>query len=304
MKPIKAATIKRMEDLYNLRYPLIGLIKLDGVRVILHKDLGPVTQTLKPIKNRYLSYDLNQAMIEFPCLVGCECELIVAGGQLADAVALVSTHEGVTDKATLMIFDRYGPEGFNTRMGTIMRLPLPEQVGDSIEAISLAKALWFYDGDEVAHFYKGVLHQKHEGVILREPEGLYKHGRSTIKEQGMMKLKPIYDAEAEIIQLVEGRHNANKATTNKLGYTERSTCKKNMVPNGMLGAFEVIGINGPFEGLEFKVPAGKLTHDLRRAIWLTPNIHEGKILTFTYKAVGSQGRPHQPVFERFRDINL
>src|SRR5690606_8348078 len=61
-----------------------------------------------------------------------------------------------------------------------------------------------------------------EGLILRDPNGPYKYGRSTAREGWMLKLKRFKDSEAEVIGVEEEMHNGNEAKVNALGLTERS----------------------------------------------------------------------------------
>ena len=50
--------------------------------------------------------------------------------------------------------------------------------------------------EEVNKIYSSALERGAEGLVLRHPDRPYKYGRSTMREQGMMKYKPIFDAES------------------------------------------------------------------------------------------------------------
>ena len=69
-----------------------------------------------------------------------------------------------------------------------------------------------------------------EGLILRNPDGMYKYGRSTPKEQLSIKLKFFEQDEFEVVGFEERYTNTNEATTNELGYTSRSSHKSNLLP--------------------------------------------------------------------------
>src|SRR5712671_4379026 len=50
-RPLLAATISGDEELAALTYPLIASPKVDGIRIICHPDLGPITRSCKPVHN-------------------------------------------------------------------------------------------------------------------------------------------------------------------------------------------------------------------------------------------------------------
>ena len=55
-----------------------------------------------------------------------------------------------------------------------------------------------------------------EGLILRNPDGVYKFGRSTPKQQLSIKVKFFEQDEFEVIGFTERMHNANQAKINEL----------------------------------------------------------------------------------------
>jgi len=63
--------------------------------------------------------------------------------------------------------------------------------------------------EELDAFEAACLRDGFEGVMLRSPSGRYKFGRSTLKENLLLKLKRFEDAEAQIIGFEELSHNAN-----------------------------------------------------------------------------------------------
>lgn len=125
------------------------------------------------------------------------------------------------------------------------------------------------------HFEAEWLAAGYEGAILRDPEGLHKQGRSTIKEGGLLRIKRFVDFEFRVHTVIEGDENQNEAQTNELGRTFRSSHQENKVPNGMVG--KVIGtiledvMDGDkvlfMQGQDVTVSAGCMTHDQRREWW-------------------------------------
>ena len=138
-----------------------------------------------------------------------------------------------------------------------------------------------------------------EGLILRNPNGEYKFGRSTPKQQLSVKLKFFEQQEYKIVDVVERMHNSNEARVNELGYTERSSHKDNMVPMNTFGAF-VMELQ---DGRNFNVGSGLgLTDAVRKEIWNNRDKYIGKIATVRQMKVGSKnGIPRLPTFVGLRD---
>lgn len=137
----------------------------------------------------------------------------------------------------------------------------------------------------------------YEGGILRSPKSWYKHGRSTLREEIMLKVKRYQDDEATIVGFEEQLHNANEATINELGHTTRSSHKENMIGKDTLGA--IIVKCDKFQE-EFNIGTG-FNDALRRKLWDERTSLIGKKVTFKYFLVGIKDRPRFPVFKGFRD---
>jgi len=146
----------------------------------------------------------------------------------------------------------------------------------------------------VLSMHEAMVAQGHEGLILRDPEGLYKQGRSTPAEQGMIKVKMFSDSEAVVLNVVELMHNDNEATTSEIGLTKRSSHKANKRHSGMMGALQVRDIH---TGVEFEIGTGFTEAD-RRELWVAPPI--GNLVKYKYFAYGVKDKPRHPVFLGFR----
>lgn len=149
----------------------------------------------------------------------------------------------------------------------------------------------------------------YEGTIVRKPDGLHKQGRSTVREGGLLRIKRFIDAEARVIEIIEGESNGNEATINELGQTERSTHQANMTPNGMVGAMmcellkDVVGNNGALlfaAGQVIKVGAGRMPHDQRKRYFENQNELLGETIKFKSFPVGVKDKPRFPTFQTIR----
>jgi DNA ligase-1 len=141
------------------------------------------------------------------------------------------------------------------------------------------------------------LEEGYEGVILRDPFGLYKSGRSTVREGGLLRIKVFESAEATVVSLEEGLTNHNPKEINALGQTERSTHKENMSPNGQVGCLICKAGN---EGELFRVSPGRMTHQEREYFFRNPQEIIGKIITYQHFAKGVKDKPRFPTFQNFR----
>ena len=288
-KPMLAATVKDREA---LRFPLLASPKLDGVRAIV-RDGVVLSRNLKPIPNDHVQRTFSK-------LEGLDGELILGPPNAKDVflrtVSAVKRTEGRPEVA-FWAFDRVPFDGADWRFH--QRL---EQVERTLKKVRLstdlaAKVPHYQIGGavELQHLEDGWLAFGYEGVILRDPSGLYKHGRSTLKEHGLLKLKQFEDAEAKIIGFEELMHNANEATTNELGAKSRSSHKAGLVGRGTLGALMVVGVNGTYKGVEFKIGTG-FDAAARDEIWGNRAKWFHQVIKYKYFAKGAKDAPRFPVY--------
>lgn len=284
MKPMLAATT----DGTNLTYPLLASPKLDGIRALVI-DGVVVSRSLKPIPNKHV-----QRLFGQPEFNGLDGELIV-GDQTASDV-FQKTESGVmsidgTPNVQFCVFDKHEIgvafiERFKTAVRTTYaRHPVvivPHQVLNTARQLKAFEELCLEKG--------------YEGVMLRDPDGLYKHGRSTLKQGWLLKLKRFEDSEAKIIGFKEAMHNANEAKTNALGHKERSHKKAGMVGKDMLGAFIVEDLK---TGVQFDIGTG-FTEGQRKSFWRGREGILGAVVKYKYQPAGVKDKPRFPVFLGFR----
>jgi DNA ligase-1 len=152
-----------------------------------------------------------------------------------------------------------------------------------------------------------------EGVMIRDPDGPYKQGRSTTREGWLLKVKRFEDSEALVIGMEEKMHNANEATVNALGHTERSSHIANLKPMDTLGALIVRDIK---TGVEFNIGTG--FDDMTRKLWWERYKGDGAVtmdtsgctiirfpepvetVTYTFFPSGSKDKPRFPVYKGIR----
>jgi DNA ligase-1 len=294
MKPMLAA-----KDPKELRFPCYGSAKIDGIRAVV-KDGILLSRTLKPIPNAH-----TQDLFGADDLEGLDGELAVGSASASDLMQKttsgVMSEQGEPD-VTYWIFD-YWTDVHARYSDRILRLQAAVDgryidVGSKRPRVRLLPQVLINSAEALLEFEERMLSEGFEGVMTRAPEGVYKYGRSTPREQFLVKHKRWETAEAVVIGFEERMHNANEATTDELGHTKRSSHKDNLVPMGTLGAFLVRDA----QGIEFRVSPGVLTHTQRKEIWDSRMKYMGALLTYkTFKVTGVKDKPRFNIFKAWRD---
>lgn len=281
-------------DLSKLRFPLIASPKLDGVRALV-KDGVVLSRSLKPIPNKHV-----QKLFGRPELEGLDGELIV--GSPTDPQCFQNTSgavrraEGEPD-VTFYIFDYHDMGSPYYQRHASLFHPDIHREGSGV-VLHLGEKM--PGPGSLALYEEWALEQGYEGLILRDPNSPYKFGRSTVKEGYLLKLKRFKDSEARVLAVEELTHNANEATTNELGRTERSSHKANQVPMGTMGALHVEDLH---TGQRFRIGTG-FTQEQRAWWWKYRDQLTGDTNSFVkYKffPVGVKELPRHPAYLGLRD---
>jgi DNA ligase-1 len=282
-KPMLAETC---EDVATLQLPVLATPKEDGHRCLKRDGLA-LTRKFKPVRNRYV-----REYIEANVPDGCDGELMLKVGSFQKASGDFAREEGQPDFC-YDIFD-YVAGGLDRpyidRMTDLAGLALPERCRRLIP-------VWCRTLDELRAFEEKCLKEGYEGVMVRDPQGPYKCGRSTVNEGWLLKVKRFKDSEAVILRVWEGQHNTNKAEKDELGHTKRSSAKAGKVGNGTLGALTVRDLKSK---VEFNIGSG---FDGAEAVklWKVRQSLPGKVVKYKYQPVGVLVAPRFPVFIGFRE---
>lgn len=281
-RPLLAATIKDHSDLERLTYPMIASPKLDGIRCLIHPELGPVSRKLKPIPNWHIRTTLSQ-----PALHGLDGE-IISGASFTETTSNVMSQDGKPD-FTYFVFDDFTDPSkpYRERLASLTSQHPNVKVLDHWIAETISDVLEF-EGYSLACGY--------EGLMLRAPNGHYKFNRSTFNEQILLKLKNFIDTEATVIGFEELERNNNEAKSNELGHTERSSSQSGKVKMNTLGSLVV---TCPDFDIQFKIGSG-FDQATRLDIWNNRGSLLGSTVKFRYQDIGIKDRPRFPTFLGFR----
>lgn len=288
-KPMLAG---RVEFLHEINFPVLASTKIDGYRAI-YSDGVMFTRVGKRHPAPAVQA-IAAALKERGFPNGLDGELIVPHKNFNEAGGLLRRNDYSGD-VRFIIFDIM-QEGMSAQNRYEFLSVLS---GNLPSSCRLLKQWWIENQEDLERFEDEALSQGFEGVVTRKPSAFYKHGRGTLRDQIMLKIKRFRTAEARVISVEPRRHNENPLETNPLGYAERASNQENLVDTDILGKMNVVGINAPFEGVHFSIGNfDGLTDEIKRDLLSNPPLNS--IVTFKYFPEGVKDKPRHPVFLSFR----
>lgn len=282
-KPMLAS---QATDLSSIRFPVMCSPKLDGIRAVCGPD-HLLSRSLKPIRNRHtqeLFQNLRGSMLDGELIVGKANDKGVYNRTNSGVMAF----EGEPD-VYLHVFDRVGAGSWASRY---YHSALEKNSRIVVVSQTLCESIRDIEAAEERYLLEG-----YEGAMLRAPNGVYKFGRSSVREGLLLKLKRFTDAEAVIKGFVPKYHNSNPEQRNELGYIQRSKVSEGLVELDTLGALIVEDL---VTGVEFQIGTG-FTDEMRKWIWDARNgALPSMIVKYKSFEHGVKDRPRHPVFLGFR----
>jgi DNA ligase-1 len=284
-------------DLSTLRYPLLLSPKLDGVRCIVWEGVA-YSRNAKPIRNRFVQKWAEQKH-------NLDGELIV--GSPTDPHCLNNTQSGVMSfdgepDFTFHMFDVPDAEGEWPGEQGLKRWEFQERI---------RHAQTFVEDERIVHvLHKQVLgvqglmmlenqylDEGYEGVMLRDPNGPYKHGRSTLREGYLMKLKRFTDGEAVVTGLEQGHVNENLLQRDELGRAKRTRHQENLAPSGMVGTI----LARDEQWGDLRISPGTMSHQERVHFFNHPDQLVGKTIHWRSFGYGVKDKPRFPRYYGVRE---
>ena len=289
-KPLLAA---KCEDMSTLRYPVYCSPKHDGIRCVVFNGVL-LSRTLKPIPNKEL-----QARYGRPEFNGLDGELVWGSPTAPDVfnktTSCVMTRDANADHVKFYAFDYFGQAATDEKFHLRLDLLCEDFIG--VEGISIVPQLHCKDEKFLHEAEQRFVSAGYEGAMIRDPQGLYKCGRSTLKEQILLKFKRFETSEAIILGFEEKMHNDNIATTDERGYTKRSSHLENQRPAGTLGALIVQDLDSK---VLFNIGTG-FTDAERAEIWRNQDAYLCKTVSYQHFPVGTVDKPRFPSYRGIRN---
>ncbi|AGE53463.1 DNA ligase [Acanthocystis turfacea Chlorella virus GM0701.1] len=292
-KPLLAASLKKM-SVDDLTFPVYTTPKLDGIRA-LKIDGTLVSRTFKPVRNSAISEVLASLLPD-----GSDGE-ILSGKTFQDSTSTVMTTDaGIGSDTTFFWFDYVKDDpnkGYLDRIADMKTFidQHPEMLKDNHVTIVPLIPKKIDTVEELNIFEKWCLDQGFEGVMVRNAGGKYKFGRSTEKEQILVKIKQFEDDEAVVIGVSALQTNTNDKKLNQLGEMRRTSHQDGKIDLEMLGALDV-----DWNGIRFSIGTG-FDRDTRVDLWKRRDGIVGRTIKFKYFGQGIKTAPRFPVFLGFRD---
>jgi DNA ligase-1 len=284
MKPLLSAVYDPNNT--STTWPKFVSPKLDGIRALVI-DGVVVSRSLKPIPNPTVQERFGHERFN-----GLDGELIVGLPTDPDCynnTQAVMRKIGFVD-AKFHVFDDFTfPEmQFRHRLDRVRTW----MDASNEEHVTVVPHSFLANAQITQWKYETYLEQGFEGIMLRDPDGVYKFGRSTEREQILLKYKPLVDSDAIVLGVFEQMHNTNEATTNALGRTERSSHAEGLVGKGTTGGFVARDIHS---GIEFNVGIFKgATDEDRKEWWRAKSEIVGKCFKYKSLSIGVKEKPRHP----------
>ncbi len=281
-----------LQAMSHLRYPVLASLKKDGIRAIMLGELA--SRTLNKIPNESIRQRAEKLPYGFdmelwnPSLAYDEVESIV-----------MSRVHPKSDLIQFHILDWWLNENeatYNTRIDLVSSHIYNAGYTDTIS--SLVDLWQLQTAQDLFETFKQIEEKHGEGICFRTPDSPYKQGRSTLREQYLVKLARYSRTECTIIGFVEQMFNGNDDRKNPIGMMKRRSLKGSMIGKSVLGAFQVCDANG----LEFTVGTGVgLTDSKRAEIWDNQDKWLGKTIVIKSKSHGVKIKPRSPIFVGIRN---
>ena len=273
-------------DSEKAKFPYAATPKIDGIRFLMVGGAA-LTRSFKPIRNEYLQKILSSNLPE-----GIDGEL--TSGSTFQECSSIMRIKGEPD-FKVWIFDFVNPNDevkpYKERMNELRKFE-----SFNIPSYEILFPTIVSNQEQIDQLMIKNLNAGYEGLMLRDPNGIYKFGRSSVKENILLKVKEFMDDEAEIIAFREKMVNTNEGLKDNFGRTKRSSCQDGLKPSGTLGGL----ILRNSEGLEFSCGSG-LNDALRDEIWKNKSKYLGKLVKYKFMSKGIKDLPRHPVFMGFRD---
>lgn len=300
-------------NLNELKYPKYASYKLDGIRCIFHPELGMVSRSLKPIPNKQL-----QEKFYFMIELSKKHNRIFDGElynhyltfqEITRAVMTKDFEDPKTIKKLKKegYCDNYGaPLWYNIQFHCFdcLSLDIEENfyirniiIKDNNDLYKDVKQIMVNSRDEVLKLFVEALDDGYEGLILRDPNSPYKFGRSTLKEEYLLKVKLFETFDAQVIDIVQATEvdpNAEK-TINELGRSVTSRKKDDRVLIEKACAFKVV-----YNEHVLKVSLA-MTDEEKEEVWRNKEYYIGRMIEYKGMKIGAKDVPRHPVMIRFRE---
>lgn len=299
IRPMLAASFDNPQDfeaeLTFLAYPLLASPKIDGIRWMKPPHEEAKSRQWLDLPNRRLQQCVADNLFSF-----LDGEVIV-GNDPTDkklfnqSQSAIMTRDDTRD-FSLWVFDHWmSPELQFEARTNIARITVEEIRRRGQLNVNYLEHTHLHHPEAVLAYEEEALRAGYEGIVLRNPSAPYKYGRSTLKQQGLIKVKRFADDEATVVGFEALERNTNPDVRNHFGLAKRSHHKAGKIADDLLGKLLV---RSPKWG-NFSIGSG-FAYDTRALIWQNQAYYMGETVCFKYQPHGTKDKPRMPIFKGFR----
>lgn len=281
----------------NIAFPLLASPKIDGIRFTAINGEAQ-SRSGKRLPNQHFQKYFKELLLD-----GLDGEVVVgsdpactntANGTLFNRTqSAIMTTSGVPEISLHVFDDITKPDNTFTlrhidamQRVQMLNIPCIKQVCHQV----------LNSPKEVVAYEEEALLAGYEGIMLRHPDAPYKFGRSTLRQQGLIKVKRFKDDEATVIGFVALERNTNPIVRDAFGLAKRSSHKAGKIADNLLGKLLV---THPIYG-EFSIGSG-FDVATREEVWNNQSKYINRIVTFKFQPHGTMDAPRTPIFKGFRD---
>lgn len=293
IRPMKGVALEK-SNAHLLRFPCYASYKLDGIRGIL-EDGTSFSNSGRPLPSKevqcfslYLPDGLDGEWVYGdPAAEGCL--------ELTKSAVMSQKWPAHLDKALLQFyaFDLVSNGTFEERINRYMQVPMRPW-------LHYLEQVLIQTQEQLDKFYYKAIQLGYEGIVVRSPQGRYKHGRATANEGSLWKMKPFGKElfEAKIIGWYAMRETVSGFTSNAFGLSERSYAADDKVEVEMLGGWHVRDTK---TGIEFQIGGGRgMTHAKRIDWYKQGDDMIGDVIQYVCMQYGTVDKPRHPQYRTYR----
>jgi len=274
---------KKYQDAKSaLKWPLLGLLKLDGVRcTMFHKD-GEVTFQSRGGDPYPVIQEIADELIEsiFKVLPDAvvDGELYKHGMYLEDIVSAVKKHKESTSEIEFHVFDIYFPDKKHTYLQRTnfysMLLRGAKGLTDLCKRVKTIQPVVLNTEQEMLGMHAKAVVEGYEGVVLRNMNGLFEFNHRTSDFQ---KYKVACSNEFLVVDMEKDKRGGGVPV-----------CGYHFCDKKLTGTFKAT-----FAG----------TLETRKNLYEDKELYIGKYLTVDYEKLSKYGKPTKPVGKMFRRLD-
>ena len=200
----------KMDEKYKWKWPCQGEYKMDGTRLISITENGATTYFSRGGRpSDFCNGLFDEELADFEKYVGEP--IVVDGEALGDSFietlnAKSSDGDEAKKKLRLFAFDWMTLREWKAQQCGLIQSTRSETLANIVKVrqykkIVKSKSRILNNLDEATEFYKQALEDGFEGLIIKDPDGLYVWGR----DKSWTKWKPVFDFDLMVTGVYEGK---------------------------------------------------------------------------------------------------